>query len=74
MALSWGGQEVAAKPLRPAGMSFCLSLGQKPGIFLGLLLPAPVGSPGFQARPAPTLLYMDNKKRGLGASALFPEA
>ena len=74
MALSWGGQEVAAKPLRPAGMSFCLSLGQKPGIFLGLLLPAPVGSPGFQARPAPTLLYMDHKKRGLGASALFPEA
>ena len=48
----------------------CL-LARKPGIFLGLLLSAPVGSPRFQAHPAPTLQYMEHKKRGLRASALL---
>lgn len=67
--LGWAG--VAAKPLHPTGMSLCLSLGQKAWDFLGLLLSAPVGSPRFQAHPAPTLQYTEHKKRGLGASALL---
>lgn len=74
MALSWGGRRLLPNLSVLLGCPFAGLLARKPGIFLGLLLSAPVGSPGFQARPAPTLLYMDHKKRGLGASALVPEA
>lgn len=74
MALSWGGRRLLPNLSVLLGCPFACLLARKPGIFLGLLLSAPVGSPGFQARLAPTLLYMDHKKRGLGASALVPEA
>lgn len=68
-----GRAGVAANLSILLGCPFARLLARKPGIFLGLLLSAPVGSPGFQAHPAPTLQYMEHRKRGLGATALsFP--
>lgn len=71
MALGWGGQGLLPNLSILLGCPFARLLARKPGIFLGLLLSAPVGSPGFQAHPAPTPQYMEHRKRGLGATALL---
>lgn len=71
MALGWGGLGLLPNLSILLGCPFACLLARKPGVFLGLLLSAPVGSPRFQAHPAPTLQYTEHKKRGLGASALL---